>query len=87
MPQQEPPERTSTATNSHQEESKQIEDDLQQEKLHSLRSRLDNLIGTLAPPNVATATQAAPATQPQEQKPQPKGLLLPGRVWVVDPCK
>jgi hypothetical protein len=87
MPQQQLPERTSTATNSQQEELKQIEDDLQQEKLHSLRSRLDSLIDTLAPPTVATVTQAAPATQSQELKSQPEGLLLPGRVWVIDPCK
>lgn len=40
-------ERVSTITKSQQEELKQIEADLQEEKLYSLRNRLDNLLGSL----------------------------------------
>lgn len=93
IPMQHPHERTSTATKSQQEELQQIEADLQEEKLYSLRSRLDNLMGSLAQPNNAISIEPTLSTQPQDhpqkqgKERDPRGLLLPGRVWVVDPCK
>ena len=95
MPQKEAPERTSTATKSQEEELQQIEADLQEEKLHSLRSRLDAMLGSLVmqQQTVSTPTGMSVASTPSTnstilQKPPPVDhALLPGRIWVTDPCK
>lgn len=97
MSQKEAPERTSTATRSQEEELQQIEADLQEEKIYSLRSRLDAMLGTLVQPpagstpsgmSVASATTASTdstrASIPQKPPPADQ-VLVPGRIWVTDP--
>jgi len=59
IPQKEAAERTSTATKSQEEELQQIEADLQEEKLHSLRNRLDAMLGNLVQPTQAAAASVS----------------------------
>jgi hypothetical protein len=70
----EPIERTSTATKSEEEESQQIEADLQEEKIHALRNSIDSILGSLMPTS-------------RFQKDQSDSMLMPGRIWIIDPCK
>lgn len=95
VPQQKAPERASTATNSQEEELQQIEADLQEEKLHCLRNRLDAMLGSLVEqPSSAPALNEAPSDSNSTvttrtsvpQKPPPEDqVLLPDRIWVTDP--
>jgi len=71
VPQKEAPERTSTATNSQEEELQQIEADLQEEKLYSLRNRLDAMMGDLVQPSSAPtlneSSSASTATETETE--------------------
>ncbi|CAJ1927094.1 unnamed protein product [Cylindrotheca closterium] len=100
MPHQEAPERTNTATRSQEEELQQIEADLQEEKIHSLRNRLDAMLGSLvqqqpsAPSGTSVASTITTASTtsstkrttaiPQKSPPADQTLLA-GRIWVTDP--